>query len=494
MRLFAVVLVSLPLAILPCPASAARAGAISVPPDVKVPGTVTFITTDKNPSVVFSPVSTPNYGKHTTKNPHLGDHHSVDGSKPQRPDPHRPSGPKDLPFTNKQLPTTTFKITLEPTRVVIEDQTFSLLPTQTTRVTVSDETFTINPTQVIGGGSTIDRPWNGGEGGGTGPGRHEDTGSGGAEPVRHGGSTGAATGHGPNGGQGGDGVSGGQGVTIAPTTTTIGNVPVVIAPAGTQPVVVVDGTTHLVPTQGSIVTFVVQGTVITIAPTAIIFPSETIPIGFPNAKPVETEHVVLGGRMITAIGSTVVVIHETTITYGPGISARTETVDGGLVTVGPSGVVIDEKTIGGPKAGSTKTAYEIVGGVTITQIGASVVVIEGSTWTVGPEAKSTHTTEVRGETIIIAPEGVSIETLSFTYPFGPTVVTTIRATPSVTLTNPSASQTQDTKNNGVANGGSPNSDDDEGSGAGLRGMLGGAFFNMGFCIILGVWHIMGYML
>ncbi|KAM0282680.1 hypothetical protein ACHAQH_002877 [Verticillium albo-atrum] len=248
------------------------------------------------------------------------------------------------------------------------------------------------------------------------------------------------------------------------------------------------------PPRGTTVTAMVQGTAITIDPTAIHFPSETIPIRTAIAKPLETEHVVVGGRMITAIGSTVVVIHETTITYGPGIAARTEEVDGGTVTIGPSGVVIDEKTIGGPEAGPKQTAYEIVGGVTITQIGASVVVIDDSTWTIGPEAKSTHTTEIGGETIVIAPEGVTVESLSFTYPFGPTVVTSIKATPSVTHTGPLASQTQDGTNNRVSNGGSPNGDDDdEGSGMGLRGALSGAMFNLGFCIIFGVWHIVGFM-
>ncbi|KAG7104493.1 hypothetical protein HYQ44_015805 [Verticillium longisporum] len=453
-------------------------GAISVPGH-KEPGTVTFITTDKNPAVVFSPMTTPNYGK-DTKNPHAGDHHPADGTRPQRPHPADPDGPKDLPHIDKQPAATTFPVTLEPTRVIIGDQTISVLPTQTTTVTVSGEPFEINPTQVIGGGSTIERPWNGGDGSGfwTGPG-----GNAGSEAVRSGGPPGITGGHGPNG------------VPLPPATTIIGNVPVVVAPPGSKPVVIIGEMTVSVPPRGTTVTAVVQGTTVTIDQTAIRFPSATVPIHAATAPAVETEHVVVGGQMITAIGSTVVVIHETTITYGPGIVVRTEEVDGGTVTIGPNGVVVDEQTIGGPKAGPKQTAYEIVGGVTITQVGASIVVIEDSTWTIGPNAHTTYTTEIRGETIIIAPEGVTVESLSFTYPFGPTVVTSIKATPTATLTDSSASQTQSSTNNRISNGGTADGDDDdEGGGTGSHEALGGALYNLIFCMLFGVWIIIGYVL
>ncbi|KAM9884987.1 hypothetical protein VD0002_g8671 [Verticillium dahliae] len=395
--------------------------AISVPGN-KEPGTVTFITTDKNPAVVFSPMTTPDYGK-DTKNPLAGDHHPADDTRPQRPRPADPDGPKDLPHIVKQPAAITFPVTLEPTRVIIGNQTFSLLPTQTTTVTVSGEPFEINPDHVIGGGSTIERPWNGGDGSGfwIGPG-----GNAGSEAVRSGGPPGITGGHGPNG------------VPLPPAATII----------------------HAA-----------------------------------TAQAVETEHVVVGGQMITAIGSTVVVIHETTITYGPGIAVRTEDVDGGTVTIGPNGVVVDGHTIGGPSAGPKQTAYEIVGGVTITQVGASIVVIEDSTWTIGPNAHTTYTTEIRGETITIAPEGVTVDSLSFTYPFGPTVVTSIKATPTATLTDPSASQTQRSTNNGVSNGGTGNGDDgDEGGGIGSHEALGGALYNLIFCMLFGVWNVIGYVL
>ncbi|KAM0529229.1 hypothetical protein ACHAO3_000554 [Verticillium nonalfalfae] len=250
-----------------------------------------------------------------------------------------------------------------------------------------------------------------------------------------------------------------------------------------------------VPPRGTTVTAVVQGTTVTVDQTAIRFPSATVPIHAATAQAVETEHVVVGGQMITAIGSTVVVIHETTITYGPGIAVRTEEVDGGTVTIGPNGVVVDEQTIGGPNAGPKQTAYEIVGGVTITQVGASIVVIEDSTWTIGPNAHTTYTTEIRGETIIISPEGVTVESLSFTYPFGPTVVTSIKATPTATLTDPSASQTQRSTDNGASDGGTANGDDDdEGGGLGSHEALGGALYNLIFCMLFGVWIILGYVL
>ncbi|GKT85344.1 LOW QUALITY PROTEIN: hypothetical protein Ct61P_03194 [Colletotrichum tofieldiae] len=50
----------------------------------------------------------------------------------------------------------------------------------------------------------------------------------------------------------------------------------------------------------------------------------------------------------------------------------TKVVDDDTILIGPSGVSVRNITVGGPKAKTSDTAYEIAGGATITQAGASV--------------------------------------------------------------------------------------------------------------------------
>ncbi|KAL0944333.1 uncharacterized protein CTRU02_202220 [Colletotrichum truncatum] len=388
-------------------------------PKVVPAATFTFVTTAKNPSVIYLPISTPRYGndpetkapqdKQTALKPPPDQ--STDKSQPP---PSPPAPPRE---SVKEPPKATYTVTVAPTKVIINDQTFTITsPSETTRVTVDGAQFTINPSEVAGGGTVVNRPGNVGR------------------------------------------------RTLEPTSTMVGELPVVIAPDGAQNAVVVGGTTFEL--QSTPVTAVVQDQTITVQSSRIIFPDQTVSIS--RSSPVQTEIVVAGGEMLTVIGRSILVIRSTTITYGPESSTITEIVDDDTIIIGPTGVTVHNVTMGGPNATPSDTFYEIVGGATITQVGASLVVLKGTTFTVGP-GRGTTTTVVGGETIIIGPSGVAVSTLTFSYPFGPTVITTISVP---TATAAPAPVPSETKTNG---------------GAGVRHAGRATGVSLEFCIAIGVW-------
>ncbi|KAK1720845.1 hypothetical protein BDP67DRAFT_391250, partial [Colletotrichum lupini] len=395
--------------------------------------TVTFVTTAKNPSVVFSPISTPRYGHDPETQAPQNRRSSAKPTAESTPkptpstqspnnDPRPPGSPRE---SAKVPPKATYMITVAPTKIIINDQTFTQTdPSETTKVTVNGDEFTINPSEVIGGGTVVDRPGNVGRS------------------------------------------------TMIPSSTVVGDLPIVIAPAGTQNVVVVGGTTFGV--QATPITAVVEGQTITIepsAPSAVAVPKRTVSIS--RASPVQTEIVVAGGEMITAIGPSVVVIWSTTFTYGLVSTVITKVVDDDTISIGPSGVSVRNITVGGPGAKATDTTYEIVGGASVTQVGASVVVVDGTSFTVGP-GKGTTTKVFGGETITIGPSGVVVSTITLPYPFGPTVITTIDVPSTAAAPSPVPSETK--KNGG-------------GAVRPARALTG---LHLEVCIAIGVW-VLGHM-
>jgi len=354
-------------------------------PFMAPPEKSTVYMTIKNPSVAFSPTPPPKYGKTSVP----ANTRSRVGGNPPAQSVKLPDSDKGAVQANQdgQGQNPGFTITAGPTGVVINGQTFTNLPPQgTTKITVDGQVFTVNPSQIIqGGGETIQRPNPGG-------GRYV-----------------------PN-----------------PTSTNVGGLGVQV----TGSVVVLGGYTYTIGNAPD--TEIVQGQTVVIAPTGVSFKNSGKTISFKAVTPEQTEVVVAGGELVTAIGPSVVVIHSTTITYGPGISPRTEVVDDDTIVIGPSGVVVHGTTIGGEKLKGTK--YAVVGGATITQVGPSKVVINSVTYTVGPGTGKT-TTVIGGETITIGPDGVSVSSLTLHYPFGPTIVTTIL--PEATADSPAPAQTGD---------------------------------------------------
>jgi hypothetical protein len=273
---------------------------------------------------------------------------------------------------------------VQPTAVVVNGQTITdnaRAPTQV--ITVANQAVTIDPTRVVVAGQTVTRP--------------------------------AVTG----------------GVYIpTPTSTNIEGVPVTVSSS----IAIIGGTSFtlgMTPT-----TTVVNNRPVTIGPSGVVVASTTIPV---VAMPSPTQVVVEGGELVTAIGPSVVVIHGTTLTYGPDKPATTTVVDDDTITIGPSVVVVHGATIGGPSARTSETQYEIVGGATITAIGASVIVINSATFTVS-SGMSTTKTVVGGETVTIGPSGVAAGTHTIQYPFGPTTTITPKATGVVATASATASK------------------------------------------------------
>jgi hypothetical protein len=362
------------------------------------PVAITFLTTDKNPAVVFtSPFSTPNYGvsqgEATTR-----DHHA----KPTQPGAITPPPYSSLDPAQGMSSQAPVTVAVQPTAVVINGNTIRDSPTVRTQVVViSSQTFTINPSQVIGAGTTIDRA--------------------------------AAT----------------AGIPApTPTTTNLANLPVVVSSS----IAVIGGSTFTLPPAPTTVT--VSGQTFTIGPSTIAVNTQTLALPSP---PVPTEVVVAGGEVITAIGPSVVVIRGTTLTYQATASPpMLVTVDDDVLTLGgPGGGGVTAHdgalTLGGPGASPGETQYGVVGGATLTKIGASVVVIDGVSYTLGGATATATatgtgtgtgagggggggrgvvvttaiTTVVGGETITIAPDGVLVgSTMTLAYPFGPTMVIT----------------------------------------------------------------------
>ncbi|KAF3062116.1 hypothetical protein GL218_04259 [Daldinia childiae] len=356
------------------------------PTDPAVPTeTVIFVTTDKNPAVVFPTQAPPSYGG----SPSGPDAHdtAVEGGGSHVITPEYGMDPTPIESA-KVSPTPPPNggnnqgggggppviVIVQPGEVIIDDRTFTDSPTQkTSTVVVGDETFVIDPSQVVGGGATVTRP-----------------------PID---------------------VGGGFTPQPPPITTSIGGLGVVLGPSS---IATIDGTVFTIAPTPTIA--VVQGQTITIGPAGLVFPSQTLHVAAGSGP---TQTAIMGGQLITAIGSDTVVISGTTITYGPialGSSTLTTVIDGDTILVAPTGVVLHEggETLGGITAAPDATTYEIVGGATVTQLGLTAVEISGRTFHIGPGAATLVTTVIAGHTLTIGPDGVGMSTWTLGAPHAST--------------------------------------------------------------------------
>lgn len=345
-------------------------------PDTPEAAVTTFYITSKNPTVIFPPERTPDYGADpdtdtdTDTDTDELPYYPGGGHQPAQTRP--PSRPAQSAVRSDPPRVT---ITAEPSRVIIGTHTVAnIKPGVTTRVTVGGDEYEINPSQIVqAGGQTVKRPGSG------------------------------------------------RGVTVAsPTSTVVDGVGITVSGSHA----VVGGYTYTI--RDAPETEVVQGRTVVIAPTGIHFQKTDKGVTYEAAPPEDTGIIVAGGEMLTAIGGSVFVIHETTITYGPGIAPQTKTIDDDTIVVGPEGITVHGSTVGGDGLGSSETRYDVVGGATLTRLGASKIIIGGETYTVGPGADTT-TTFVGGENVTVASDGVTVDTLTIPFPFGPTVVTAIPA-------------------------------------------------------------------
>ncbi|ODA76733.1 hypothetical protein RJ55_08004 [Drechmeria coniospora] len=343
---------------------------------------ITFITTDKNPAVVFSEEPPPRF--QPTLGPDQGGqaggvvHKSASDSGGGGGGGGGDSG-KNIPAGNVHRPPITsaprpsFRVVAQGRQVIINDKTFSdAEPGAASRVVAVDGAlFTILPNAVVGVGATVQRP---------------------LPPNRP--------------------------VSVAtPVVAVVGGLDVTIFESHA----VVGGVTLKLP-EGRTAT-VVNGHSVSISPGTLTVDGETLHFK-PNEPAQELGVLVSGGELLTAVGQSIVVIHSTTITYGPGIPDRFEAVDGDTITIGPSGVSVHGIVLGGPSANPTTTDFEIVGGATITRIPPTIAVINGVTFVLGPGTSWT-TTVIGGQTFTIGPTGLVVGAITLNCPFGAEIATTI---------------------------------------------------------------------
>ncbi|RDW80760.1 hypothetical protein BP5796_05458 [Coleophoma crateriformis] len=255
-------------------------------------------------------------------------------------------------------------IVLTPTKVVVNGQTVtvgsSIAPTT---VVANQQTFTIDASQVIAPGTVI------------------------SVPTAQGSSD------------------------ASPFSTVIGGATVSLG----DNVIYVGGTSYSFGA-GAVQTTVVQnGQTISIGSAGVGFAKTTV-----TAAPVQTSaYLVLGGEAFYAIGASVAVFGQDTITYGSGIPQTTEVYNGETITIGPGGITQASTTLGGISH-PTGTQIGIAGGLGVTEIGSSIVVIQSTTFTIGPKAGTT-TAVIMGNTISANPSAIEIGTTTIlSYPLNPT--------------------------------------------------------------------------
>lgn len=266
---------------------------------------------------------------------------------------------------------------------------------------------------------------------------------------------------------------------VGSTSTVFGTVTVVVS--GTEAVVA--GTAVKIPAVGT-TTSVGEKSVV-VEPGKVVVDDQTLSFSAEGGP--QTGVVVEGGEIVTAVGKSVYIFHSTTLTYGPGIPETSQVVDDDTVTIAPSGIIIRGKTMGGSSAAETDTRQEIVGGATITKVSPSYVIIDGTTFTAGPGAKRT-TKAIGGETVTVRSDGVIVSTLTIKVPFGESTVTTFTRTKTITddvpvetaATNNGKKEDSDGQVSTKGNG--EEEDDSAGSIYQPSYLVGWT----GFCIIIGV--------
>ncbi|PHH64590.1 hypothetical protein CDD81_4201 [Ophiocordyceps australis] len=357
-------------------------------------------------------------------------------------------GLRAVPDTNRQglsvPPQSSYAIAARASQVAINGQTFSDLRFgQTSVVNVGGDAFTIFPSSVVGQGSTLRKPA-------------------------------------PNP----------TGVWIStPTTAVVGGLPVTVK----GPKAIIGSSTMDIPETAT--STVIQGQPVSIGPGSVVVGQESL--AFEAVVPSRETHVMVkDAQLITASGRSVVVVHSTTFTYGLGIPATALFVGSDTVSIGPSGVSVHGRSLGGPTVGVGALDFEAIGGNAITEIGPNVAVIDHTTVTVGPGSHET-TRVIAGDTYTLGPGGITASGWTLAYPFGEEVVTTFY--PARTRKHVLAAETGAAMDLGVLDGAGQDGQDDgwgqadEKKGTSIKkgaaASLNASMCWKTFCIAMGVWGL-----
>ncbi|PFH56022.1 hypothetical protein XA68_17189 [Ophiocordyceps unilateralis] len=407
---------------------------------------VTFVTTDKNPSVAFPSDPPPRYsptwsvngvghadGNHATAHVRTGggggggggdgglipagstprkgnaDHKAADND--DRAEGRTGDTAKLRAGAGMPPPSRPIRVTARADQVTIDDRSFTgLAPGATSVVTAADGVvLTILPTAVVGAGASMSKP----------------------APAE-------------------------TGVSVAtPRTAVVGGLPVTIS--GSE-AVVGDATLKLAgatatsapPDHGRPAVVIRAGGLL------VVDGRHTLSFGPLVPAPRESDVLVHRGQLLTVEGPPGrAVIADTTWPYGPGIAPTSRVVDGDTIVLGPSGVSVHGLRLGPPLSPTTTTTttttpegnsaaskdaisgiatatatttYEVVGGASITRIAPSLAIINGATFTVGPGSHRI-TTAIAGAVFTLGPAGLVVDSLTLTYPFGRVITATLTVTP-----------------------------------------------------------------
>ncbi|PHH67770.1 hypothetical protein CDD80_538 [Ophiocordyceps camponoti-rufipedis] len=120
------------------------------------------------------------------------------------------------------------------------------------------------------------------------------------------------------------------------------------------------------------------------------------------------------------------IVQDTTYTYGPNLPPTTHTIDSDTLLLAPDGISIHGLHLSPPSHPATPT-YEVIGGASITRLAPSLAIIAGRTFTVGPGTTPT-TTSLAGSIFTFGPDGLKVDDLTLTFPFGSVVSATLTVT------------------------------------------------------------------
>jgi hypothetical protein len=269
-----------------------------------------------------------------------------------------------------------------------------------------------------GGSGTNSGSGNSGGNNGGGSGTNGGSGSSGGNPQGSS-NSGSSSGNQNSGSQGSNGIGNSGGAASAPSTVTVGGIPVVLSPGN----VVINGQT-ITASASSTVVFA-NGQPFTINPSQVIAPGTTVarPVATGAGASVAPTPTTIGGIPIL-LSPSVVVLNGATYAYGSAASQITTVVNGQSVSIGPDGIGLKGTTL--QPSGSLPTSTVILGGVAVTQIGSNIAIVGGDIVNYGSEI-SPQTRIVNGQSVIIGPSVVSVAGTTLAPPSQPSATQVLTA-------------------------------------------------------------------
>ncbi|TGO13182.1 hypothetical protein BTUL_0075g00270 [Botrytis tulipae] len=157
----------------------------------------------------------------------------------------------------------------------------------------------------------------------------------------------------------------------------------------------------------AIQTDVFNGQTILIYPSGVVFAQTTLGGNSRSGNQIG----IVGGFSVTEIGSSIAIISSITFNVGPGATPTKTVISGESISADQSGLVLAGTTLTYPLILATHPVT--ISNVIFTQIGSSLAVIDGTTFTFGPGATPTRHT-FNQQTIKIGSNGIEFSKTTFT--------------------------------------------------------------------------------